>query len=158
MQMTQCCWLSEGMLHRIVDEFDRVCKRRMLKVNAGKSNVMVFERAREQTINFAKPYRVESEAILGCKIWLGREKMEEVNEFQYLRTILCKHGSMEGEIRERTVKSRQVIGVLERVMKGRNVSMAVKKGIRNSIIILTLSYTSETWTWNAAQQSRIRAV
>ncbi len=46
---------SEGMLQRIVDEFDSVCKRRVLKVNAGKSKVMVFERAREQTINFAKP-------------------------------------------------------------------------------------------------------
>ncbi len=46
---------SEGMLQRIVDEFDRVCKRRKLKVNAGKSKVMVFERARKQTINSAKP-------------------------------------------------------------------------------------------------------
>ncbi len=63
---------SEGMLQRIVDEFDRVCKRRKLKVNTDKSKV--FERAREQTINFAKPYRVGSEAILGCKIWLGRRR------------------------------------------------------------------------------------
>ncbi len=54
-----------------------------------------------------------SEAILGCKIWLGRDRMEEVNEFKYLGTILCKHGSMEGEIRERTVKGRQVISALE---------------------------------------------
>ncbi len=63
---------------------------------------------------------------------------------------------MEGEIRERTVKGRQVMGALERVMKGRNVSMAVKWGIRNSVILPTRSYSSETW--NAAQQSRIRAV
>ncbi len=41
---------SEGMLQRIVDEFDRVCKRRKLKMNAGKSKVMVFGRAREQTM------------------------------------------------------------------------------------------------------------
>ncbi len=54
------------MLQRIVDEFDRVCKRRKLKVNAGKSKVMVFERARKQTIKFAKPYRVGSEAIRTC--------------------------------------------------------------------------------------------
>ncbi len=39
----------EGMLQRIIDEFDRVCERRKLKVNTGKSKVMVFERAREQT-------------------------------------------------------------------------------------------------------------
>ncbi len=141
------------MLQRFVDEFDRVCKRRMLKVNAGKSKVMVSERAREQTINFAKPYRVGSEAILECKIWLGRERMEEVNEFKYLGTILCKHGSMEGEIRERTVKGRQVTSALERVMKGRNVSMSVKKGVRNSVILPALSYASETWTWNVVQQS-----
>ncbi len=80
---------SEGIHQRIVDEFDRVCKRRKFKVNAGKSKVMVFERA-----------RVGSEAILGCKIWLGKEKMEKVNEFRYLGTILCKHGSMEGEKEE----------------------------------------------------------
>ncbi len=55
---------SEGMLQRIVDEFDRICKRRKLKMNAGKSKVMVFKRAREQTVNFAKPYRMGSEAIL----------------------------------------------------------------------------------------------
>ncbi len=98
---------SEGMLQRIVDEFERVCIRRKLKVNTGKSKVMVFERTREQTIDFAKPYRVGSEAIPDCKIWLGK-KMEEVNKFKYLGTILCKHGSMESEIRERTVKGRQV--------------------------------------------------
>ncbi len=73
---------SEGMLQRIVDEFNRVRKRRKLKVNAGKSKAMFFETAREQTINFSKPYRVGSEAILGCKTWLGKEKMEEVNEFK----------------------------------------------------------------------------
>ncbi len=97
---------SEGMLQRIIDEFDRVCKRRKLKVNAGKSKV-IFERARKQTINFAKPYRVGSEAIFGCKIWLGKQKMKEVNEFKYLGTIQCKHGNMEGEIRRRTVRKRQ---------------------------------------------------
>ncbi len=54
---------SEGMLQSIVDEFDWVCRRRKFKVNVGKSKVMVFERAREQTIDFAKPYKVGSEAM-----------------------------------------------------------------------------------------------
>ncbi len=75
-------------------------------MNASKSKVLVFERVREQTIDFVKPYRMGSEAIPECKIWLEKEKMEEVNEFRDLGTILCKHGSMEGEIRERTVKGR----------------------------------------------------
>ncbi len=50
---------NEGRLQRIVGEFDRVCKRRKLKVNARESKVVVFDRAREQVICFAKPYRVK---------------------------------------------------------------------------------------------------
>ncbi len=46
------------------------------------------------------------------------------------------------------------MGALERVVKGKTVKM----GIRKSVILPTLSYASETWTWNSAQQSRIRAV
>ncbi len=65
---------SEGMPQRIVDEFGRVCKRRNLKVHASKSKFVVFERAREQTIDFAKPYKVESEAVLGCKIRMFGEE------------------------------------------------------------------------------------
>ncbi len=38
---------SEGMLQRIVDGLGRVCKRRKLKVNASKSKVMTFGRARD---------------------------------------------------------------------------------------------------------------
>ncbi len=98
------------------------------------------------------------EDILICRIWLGKEKMKEMNEFRYMEPILCKRGSMEGEIRERIVKGRRVMGVLERVMKGRKVNMVLTKGIKNSVILLTLSYALETWTWNAAQQSQIRAV
>ncbi len=41
---------SEGMLQRIADAFDRICKRRKLKVNAGKSKMMVFEKAEEHAL------------------------------------------------------------------------------------------------------------
>ncbi len=59
MWMTLLLAESEGRLQRIVDDFDWVCKRRKLKVNAGKSKMIVFKRAREQTINFAKPYIIQ---------------------------------------------------------------------------------------------------
>ncbi len=36
--------------------------------------------------------------------------------------------------------------------------MEVKRGIRNSILLPTLTYGSETWMWNRAQQSRVGAV
>ncbi len=84
--------------------------------------------------------------------------MEEVSEFKYLVTVLCKHGGMEGETRERVMKGRSVVGSLAGVMKGNNVSMDVKRGLRNSILLPTVTYGSENWTWNGAQQSRVCAV
>ncbi len=71
---------------------------------------------------------------------LGSEKMEEVSEFKYLGTVLCKHGGMEGEIRERVMKGRSVVGYLAGVMKRRTVSVDVKRGLRNSIPLATLTY------------------
>ncbi len=68
---------SEGVLQRIVDEFDTVCKRRKSKVNAGKSKVIVFERTREQTIDFAKPYRVGSELYLNVRYGCGRRRWKK---------------------------------------------------------------------------------
>ncbi len=79
----------EGDLQRVVNEFFSVCKRRKLKVNAGKSKVMVSERRDEEVINFNTAYRVRLPAEASCRIMLGSEKMEEVSEFKYLRTVLC---------------------------------------------------------------------
>ncbi len=50
---------------------------------------------------------------------LGSEKMEEVSEFKYLETVLCKHGGVEGEIRERVMKGRSVVGSLAGVANER---------------------------------------
>ncbi len=43
---------SEENLHRVVNELYSVCKRRKLKVNTGKSKVIVFERRKEEVIDF----------------------------------------------------------------------------------------------------------
>ena len=128
---------------------NNVCGRRKLKVNVGK--VMVFERKEIEVCDIKTPYRVSVPAER-CGTVLGGERMEEVNEFKHLGTILCKHGKMKGKI-ERAVKGRSVIGLLVRVMRGKSVSMEVKRGLRNSILLPTLTYGSETWTWNRAQQS-----
>ncbi len=126
---------SEGDLQRAVNELFSVCKRRTLKVNAGKSKVMVFERREEEIIDFNAAYRVRLPAVASCRIMLGSEKTEEVSEFKYLGTVLCNHEGMEGEIREQVIRGRSVMGSLAGVMKGRNLSMDVKRGLRNSILL-----------------------
>ncbi len=44
------------------------------------------------------------------------------------------------------------------IMNGRSVSMEVKRDLRNTIIVPTLTYASETWAWNESQKTRVQAV
>ncbi len=48
-------------------------------------------------------YIVGGECEQECKIILNGEEMEEVNEFNYLGSVMCKHGGTEGETRERAL-------------------------------------------------------
>ena len=53
---------------------------------------------------------------------------------------------------------RRGIGELGSVIKGRNLSVEVKKDLRNSITLAMLTYGSEVWKWNEMEQSKVRAV
>ncbi len=92
------------------------------------------------------------------KIILNGEEMEEVNESKYLGSVMCKHGGTEGETRERALQGRRVVGSLGRIMNCRSVSMEVKRDLRNTVIVPSLTYASETWAWNESQRSRVQAV
>ena len=45
---------------------------------------------------------------------------------------------------KRDVKGKCIIGLLARIMRGRNVSLEVRRGLRNSILLPTLMFGSET--------------
>ncbi len=71
---------------------------------------------------------------------------------------MCKHGGVKGEIKERALQGRRVTGSLGGIMNDRSVSMEVKRDLRNTIIVPSLTYASETWAWNESQRSRVQAV
>ncbi len=98
-------------------------------MNAGKSKVMMLERRDIEVVDFGNLYRVSVPMEERCEIVMGGERMEVVKEFKYLGTVFSKHRGKE-----------------------------VKRGLRNSILLPTLMYESEMWTWTRAQQSRLLAV
>lgn len=67
----------------------------------------------------------------GCGGVLGGERTEEeVKEFKYSGTGLCKHGSREGEMREGESEqcgAGQVMGSLGRITKGRRLTLEVRR-------------------------------
>ncbi len=56
------------------------------------------------------------------------------------------------------MKGKRIVQLLDGVMKGRNVSMDVKRGLRNSILLPAITNGSEIRTWFRVQLLRVRAV
>ena len=73
------CDLSEEDLRVMMGQFLEVCRRRGLKVNAGKSKVMVLN----------------GEEGLECKVHVDRIRLEHVLEFKYLGCVLDESGTDE---------------------------------------------------------------
>ena len=72
--MTLCCL----DIQRLLNEFDKVCERRKLKVNFGKSKMLVIFREGD--------------------ICLKGEVLEVVDVFKYMETIVCKNGGVKGDV------------------------------------------------------------
>ena len=90
---------------------EKVCKRRKLKINVGKSKVMKMSDTGEKD---------------NLRIKVKEKIMEEVDTFQYLRVDFASNGRMDAELNI-YMEVRKCAGVLKSVWKNRNVSMETKR-------------------------------
>ena len=105
---------SERKLCQSVTEFGRVCERRKLRVNVGKSKVM-------------RCTRNEDGARLN--VMLNGEALEEVDQVKYLGSVIVANGRVEADVCHRVPVNEgcKVLGALKGVMKNRGLGMNVKK-------------------------------
>ena len=103
---------SERKLCHLVTEFGKVCERRKLGVNMGKSKVM-------------RCSRNEDGARLNIK--LNEEALEEVDQFKYLGSVIAAKAGVEAELHHRVNERCKVLGALKGIMKNRGPEMNIKK-------------------------------
>ena len=77
---------SEADLNKLVKEFGRVCKRRKLRVNVGKSKVMRC---------------TSNEGGNRLDVRLDGEVLEEVDQFKYLGSVIAADGGVEADLHHR---------------------------------------------------------
>ena len=92
---------SEKKLCRLVNEFGRVCKRRKLRVNVGKSKVM--RRSRYSNVD-------------RMHVILNGEPLEEVDCFKYQRSQVAADGGCERDVVHRMNEGHRAWGALKSVL------------------------------------------
>ena len=131
---------TEEKLQRLVDEFGVVCERRKLKVNVGKSKVMVCSRERQRT---------------ELSVSLKGEMLEEVESFRYLGSEISRSAEMSMEVEQRTKEGMATYGAMKSIWKVKEVGMNAKKALYESIIVPTVLYGGETWGLREAERKRL---
>ena len=130
----------EEALQQLVTEFGRVCDRRKLKVNVGKSKVMRCTRR-----------DVVGELLVN----LGGERLEEVGSFRYLGSQVTRSGEIEEEVKCRVGEAGKVMGGMKKVWKNRDLGIGVKRGLYESVVVPTPLYAAETWGMKTADRQRL---
>ena len=103
---------SERKLVQLVTEFGRVCERRKLRVNVGKSKVMRCTR---------------NEVGTRLNVMLNGEALEEVDQFRYLGSVIAANGGVEADVHRRVNEGCKVLGALKGIIKNRGPGMNVEK-------------------------------
>jgi hypothetical protein len=88
-------------------------------------------------------------------IKLNENKIEEVNDFTYLRSEMSNLGNEEVEIRARLAKTSQAFASLRSTWAARNIRQKTKLRIFRSNVVNTLFYGSESWKMTKTTSNKL---
>jgi hypothetical protein len=83
--------------------------------------------------------------------------MEIINSYTFLGSIITRDGYEHKEINRRLSIGRMAMTKLEKIMKDRVIKKATKIKIAETIIFLTVTYGSESWTVRNKERKKIYA-
>ena len=91
------------------------------------------------------------------EIKIKDQRLEEMENFKYLGTIISKEGS-KPEILFRIALTTAVLSRLKIIWRDKNISLATKVKLMQTLILSTFFYACESWTLTAEIERRIQAL
>ncbi|XP_018563259.1 uncharacterized protein LOC108904993 [Anoplophora glabripennis] len=82
-------------------------------------------------------------------------RFEEVEHFIYLGTLFRRRPKIEEEIGARIMLGNKSVAGLQRILRNKNVSRQTKIKLYKTVIRPVVTYASERWTLNKAEQTRL---
>ena len=123
----------------MVNEFGRVCEKRKLGVNVGKSKVMRCLRYG----NGGPMYVI-----------LNGEPLEEVDCFKYLGSQVAANGGCERDVVQRMNEGYRTCGEMKSVLSNRVLGINAKKCPYEGVIVPTALYGTEAWAMRSAERRK----
>ena len=134
---------SEERLQRLVDEFGVVCERRKLKVNVGKSKVMVCSRGGGRA---------------GLNVRLNGDVLEEVESFKYLGSVISRGGGVSVDVRQRMSDGAAAYGAMKSIWRVKEVGVRVKRALYESIVVPKVLYGAESWGLRSEEREKLNVM
>ena len=126
-----------------MSEFDRVCERRKLRVNVGKSKVIRCSR-------YGNGDRMH--------VILNGEPLEDVDCFKYVGSQLAADEGCESDVVHGMNEGYRALGVLKRVLSNRGLGIKAKKGLYERIIVPTALYGAEAWGMRSPERRKVNVL
>ena len=123
-----------------MSEFGRVCKKKKLRVNVGKSKVMRCSRYG----NGGRMHEI-----------LNSELSEEVDCFKYLGSQVVFDLGCDRDVVHRMNGEYRAWGALKSVLTNRGLGINAKKCLYEGVIVPMAVYGSETWGMRSAERRKV---
>ncbi|PIK57594.1 hypothetical protein BSL78_05502 [Apostichopus japonicus] len=125
-------------LQRLMDQFAYACKEFALTISIKKTEVMTQDAPIPPTIS------------------VNDSRLETVDNFRYLGSIISSNVSLDAEINARIGNAAAVMSKLQnRVWENKKLTLNTKMKVYQACVLSTLLYGSETWTTLAKQEKKV---
>ena len=121
------CVDSEEDLRAMADWFVEVLRRRGLKINAGKSKLMVLN----------------GEEGLECEVHVDGVLLEHVSKLKYLGCVLDESGTDWAECSRNVASRKRVAGTIRSLVNAGNLQIECARVLHETLIVPVLTYDSE---------------
>ena len=135
---------SEGNITQMLNCLDTILNKFKLKINTKKTKAMVVSKDDYHNIN--------------CNIHIKNEKIQQVQEFCYLGSLITQDNRSNKEIRRRITLAKQAFEKKKNLLSNKNLSIYTRKKFIKTYIWSILLYGCETWTVGRYERERLEAM
>jgi len=129
---------SESELQELVTRLQQIGENKGLKINMNKTKVM-------------------TQKGKTCNIEIRGVRLEQVDTFRYLGSLITEDAADVKDIREKLARGLNTITTLKQLWKSHNIRMDTKMKLMRALVWPVATYGCESWTIKKKEEERINA-